>query len=258
MPSKKKSNNFFAKQKTVSHLQICLFAIIFGLVGALVVLQSMAAPRGGSRDTGTITINLPPVEDKNVDGLPNYNDSVDFAVNTTVDQPFVRLTCYQNGTLILQGYEGYFDRALDDGIFRLASNGWTGGNAECTAEQAYEWSGGRALFASGSPFDPVVQQGKRHVPRQGNNSYIFPGVGLGVVSVRATRVTDEMFMAAARTLAHSSYSCIVGVVTVPGCHHQATACPLRPTTTGPGHTGCGGSVGLPATTVAGSNDTLED
>jgi len=74
--------------------------------------------------------------------------------------------------------------------------------AECTAEQAYEWSGGRALFASGSPFDPVVHQGKRHVPRQGNNSYIFPGVGLGVVSVRATRVTDEMFMAAARTLAH--------------------------------------------------------
>jgi malate dehydrogenase (oxaloacetate-decarboxylating)(NADP+) len=73
--------------------------------------------------------------------------------------------------------------------------------AECTAEQAYEWSGGRALFASGSPFDPVVHQGKRHVPRQGNNSYIFPGVGLGVVAVRATRVTDEMFMAAARTLA---------------------------------------------------------
>jgi malate dehydrogenase (oxaloacetate-decarboxylating)(NADP+) len=73
--------------------------------------------------------------------------------------------------------------------------------AECTAEQAYEWSGGRALFASGSPFDPVVHQGRRHVPRQGNNSYIFPGVGLGVVAVRATRVTDEMFMAAARTLA---------------------------------------------------------
>jgi len=73
--------------------------------------------------------------------------------------------------------------------------------SECTAAQAYEWSGGKALFASGSPFDPVDMGGRRFVPRQGNNSYIFPGVGLGVVSVRSTRVTDEMFMAAARTLA---------------------------------------------------------
>jgi malate dehydrogenase (oxaloacetate-decarboxylating)(NADP+) len=73
--------------------------------------------------------------------------------------------------------------------------------SECTAAQAYEYSGGHALFASGSPFDPVEFGGRRYVPRQGNNSYIFPGVGLGVVTVRATRVTDEMFMEAARTLA---------------------------------------------------------
>jgi malate dehydrogenase (oxaloacetate-decarboxylating)(NADP+) len=77
--------------------------------------------------------------------------------------------------------------------------------SECTAAQAYEWSGGKALFASGSPFDPVNFGGRHFVPRQGNNSYIFPGVGLGVVSVGATRVTDEMFMVAARTLAeHTS------------------------------------------------------
>jgi malate dehydrogenase (oxaloacetate-decarboxylating)(NADP+) len=73
--------------------------------------------------------------------------------------------------------------------------------SECTAEQAYTWSGGRALFASGSPFDPVRVGGKSFVARQGNNSYIFPGVGLGAVASRASRVTDEMFMAAARSLA---------------------------------------------------------
>ena len=75
--------------------------------------------------------------------------------------------------------------------------------SECTAAQAYEWSGGRALFASGSPFDPVEFGGRRYVPRQGNNSYIFPGVGLGVVTVQSSRVTDSRFMAAARTLAAS-------------------------------------------------------
>lgn len=74
--------------------------------------------------------------------------------------------------------------------------------AECDAEQAYRWTNGRALFACGSPFDPVQFNGKTFVPRQGNNSYIFPGVGLGAIASRARHITDDMFMAAAHTLAH--------------------------------------------------------
>ncbi|KAL5572567.1 hypothetical protein UlMin_022164 [Ulmus minor] len=73
--------------------------------------------------------------------------------------------------------------------------------SECTAEEAYTWSQGRAIFASGSPFDPVEYNGKVFVPGQSNNAYIFPGFGLGLVISGAIRVHDDMLLAASEALA---------------------------------------------------------
>ena len=72
--------------------------------------------------------------------------------------------------------------------------------AECTAEEAYRYTDKRAIFASGSPFPTVKIDGQTFVPGQANNAYIFPGVGLGVMASEASRVTDEMFTAAAKSL----------------------------------------------------------
>jgi malate dehydrogenase (oxaloacetate-decarboxylating)(NADP+) len=72
--------------------------------------------------------------------------------------------------------------------------------SECTAEDAYRLTEGRAVFASGSPFDPVFVDGKKFIPSQCNNSYVFPGVGLGIVATASRRVTNEMLLAAAGAL----------------------------------------------------------
>ncbi|MBV8359325.1 MAG: NAD-dependent malic enzyme, partial [Deltaproteobacteria bacterium] len=73
--------------------------------------------------------------------------------------------------------------------------------SECTAEEAYRWSDGRAVFASGSPFPPVRWRDQTLIPGQGNNVYIFPAIGMAVYATSAKRITDEMFITAAHAVA---------------------------------------------------------
>jgi malic enzyme len=106
--------------------------------------------------------------------------------------------------------------------------------SECTAEQAIQWSGGRAIVATGSPFAPVAYQGRQHRIGQGNNVYIFPGVGLGLWVGGVRRVTDGMFLDAAKVLAGevtetdlAQGSVFPGLTRIRACSHAVACAVIR-------------------------------
>ncbi|MCE0499368.1 MAG: NAD-dependent malic enzyme [Methylacidiphilales bacterium] len=146
--------------------------------------------------------------------VKSRTDLAEHKVPYAIDRPFLKdsldiIDAMAPTALIgVSGQHGVFDETIlrraakinDRPIVFALSNPTS--KAECTAETAYRHTDGRAVFASGSPFAPVTLNGTTFVPGQGNNSYIFPGVGLGVLASQSQRVTDEMFLTAARTLAH--------------------------------------------------------
>ena len=92
-------------------------------------------------------------------------------------------------------------------VMPLSNPTW---KVEATPQEILDWTHGDALVATGSPFDPVTVGEEQRPIAQCNNAYIFPGIGLGVIAARATRVTDEMLMAASRALAENSPLAING------------------------------------------------
>ncbi len=130
----------------------------------------------------------------------SFEENSDFLSAVKVAQPSILIGVSGQGGAFTEPLIREMGRVNSHPIIFALSNPTS--KSECTAEQAYNWTGGRAIFASGSPFDPVQIENKKFYPGQGNNAYIFPGVGLGVVVSKSSLITDEMFIVAADTLAN--------------------------------------------------------
>lgn len=139
---------------------------------------------------------LPPPKQAFAQDLPPFPD-----LTTTIEafRPTILIGASGQGGLFDRPVLEAMGRSVERPVVFALSNPTS--KAECTAEQAIHWTRGRAIFAAGSPFAPVDHEGCTHAPGQANNSFVFPGVGLGLLASGAARVTDEMFFAAAEALA---------------------------------------------------------
>jgi len=131
MPTKKLS---FRAALAAGIAALCLTLCLTLAPVALAAKSGGGAHKGGGGggpasggSIGLVVLNSP-------DGLPHWHGEVTFDVSTTVtSEPWVELACYQNGTAVLVGWKGFFERSLTTQVFTLASNGWRGGAADCTA-----------------------------------------------------------------------------------------------------------------------------
>lgn len=136
-----KKQNYLKRKQTFSGAQVLLFVLIFAAVGAVAIWQSLAAPHngGGKGASGSVSLNLPPLTDNNSDGQPNFGDTINFSISTSVSQPYVNLQCFQNNKLVAEGWRAYYEGSLDwpNGAFGLNGGSWSGGEADCTAYLKY-------------------------------------------------------------------------------------------------------------------------
>lgn len=114
------------------HLAAALAGVAFSVAPLAIAGKGGAGAAGGGKPSGSAGTATIAIAEGYAD--PRTNGTVAFAISTTATtQPYVNLKCSQGGVVVYDGYEGYFEHALDDGIFRLASNGWNSGDADCTA-----------------------------------------------------------------------------------------------------------------------------
>ncbi len=144
-----KKQSYLKKKQSFSGAQVLLFVLIFAAVGTVAIWQSLAAPHNGKGGGGsgnyTSSLSYKMVADKNVDGLPNWDDSIALVESTNyVDPggngPWASLTCSQNGTVVYSATTGYgpgYPWPWTRDSMELKSTAWTGGAADCSAKLYY-------------------------------------------------------------------------------------------------------------------------